>query len=268
MSSRPSQQAVWWMLTIPFHEYVPYLPSQIKYIRGQLERGAEGYLHWQVVVALVRKSRLRGIQQIFGTIGHYEPTRSDAALRYVWKEDSRIPGTQFELGARPLNHASRADWDQVRRLAATGEHDDIPSDIYVRCVHQIRTIAKDHLRAPAMLRTCTVYWGTTGTGKSRRAWEEATMEAFPKNPNTKFWDGYRGDEHVVIDEFRGRINISYLLQWLDRYPVIVEIKGSATVLRAKHIWITSNLDPRLWYPDEDQDTVDALMRRLTITHFQ
>lgn len=93
------------------------------------------------------------------------------------------------------------------------------------------------------------------------------MEAYPKTPTTKFWDGYRGEEHVVIDEFRGNIDISHLLRWLDRYPCIIEVKGSSLVLRAKHIWITSNLDPRQWYPLVDPDTVEALLRRLAITYF-
>jgi len=35
-------------------------------------------------------------------------------------------------------------------------------------------------------------------------------------------DGYRGQEHVVFDEFRGGIDISHVLRWFDRYPVIVE----------------------------------------------
>lgn len=84
---------------------------------------------------------------------------------------------------------------------------------------------------------------------------------------TKWWCGYLGNEHVVIDEFRGVIDVAHLLRWLDRYPVLVEIKGSSVVLKAKTIWITSNLDPRLWYPDIDQETLDALLRRLNITHF-
>jgi len=113
----------------------------------------------------------------------------------------------------------------------------------------------------------SVFWGATGTGKSRRAWDEAGLDAYPKDPNTKFWCGYRSHQHVVIDEFRGAISISHLLRWLDRYPVIVEIKGGAHVLAATHFWITSNLDPRQWYPTEDQDTIDALLRRLNITRF-
>lgn len=93
------------------------------------------------------------------------------------------------------------------------------------------------------------------------------MEAYPKNPRTKFWDGYRGQSHVVIDEFRGGIDVAYLLIWCDRYPNNLEIKGSSVPSEINKIWITSNLNPRDWYPDLDQATTDALMARFKITHF-
>lgn len=109
-----------------------------------------------------------------------------------------------------------------------------------------------------------VYWGPTGVGKSRRAWEEAKLDAYPKNPRTKFWCGYRGEENVVIDEFRGDIDIANMLRWLDRYPVLIETKGSGCVLKAKRFWITSNLPPSRWYPNTDLETIRALERRLTI----
>lgn len=127
-----------------------------------------------------------------------------------------------------------------------------------------------------MERTIHVFWGKTGSGKSRRAWEEAGkktrlltsgLDAYPKDPNTKFWDGYRGHSRVVIDEFRGSISISHILRWFDRYPVIVEIKGSATVFSASTIWITSNISPECWYPEIDEETKQALLRRLNITEF-
>jgi len=111
-----------------------------------------------------------------------------------------------------------------------------------------------------------VFWGPTGTGKSRRAWDEATLDAYPKDPRTKFWDGYNGQRNVVIDEFRGGIDISHLLRWLDRYPVNVEIKGSSVCLKAEEMWITSNLSPESWYPELDIDTKAALARRMTVEH--
>jgi len=136
-----------------------------------------------------------------------------------------------------------------------------------RCYNQLRRIESDHLEPVAIQRRVHVYWGATGTGKSRRAWDEAGLSAYPKDPRSKFWCGYRGHEHVVLDEFRGGIDIGHMLRWLDRYPVLVEIKGGAVVLKAGVIWITSNIHPNEWYPDLDEETKAALLRRLNIVHF-
>ncbi|AJP36341.1 replication-associated protein [Avon-Heathcote Estuary associated circular virus 3] len=260
-------QARFWILTIRHADFLPYLPPTVDYLRGQLERGDGGFLHWQLVVHFARKVRLGGVKGIFGDSTHAEPTRSDAAREYVWKEDSAVPNTRFELGKIPVRRGVSHDWDAVRESAKRGRLDDIPADIYCRLYGNFKRIAVDHMVPLGIEREVNVYWGVTGSGKSRRAWNEAGLDAFPKDPRTKFWDGYRGHENVVIDEFRGGIDVAHLLRWFDRYPVVVEVKGSSVVLSAKHIWITSNLDPREWYADLDAETLAALLRRLKITQF-
>jgi len=171
------------------------------------------------------------------------------------------------LGSKPFKRNSPTDWDAVLQSAKRGALDEIPADIQVRCYNQLRRIGADNAVPVAMERTCSVFHGTTGTGKSRRAWFEAGAGAFCKDPNTKWWDGYRSHDNVVIDEFRGSISISHLLRWIDRYAVLVECKGSSMPLCATKFWITSNLHPRLWYPDMDQATVDAMLRRMNIVEF-
>lgn len=255
------------MLTIPKDDWEPTLPDDTSYIKGQLERGSEtGYLHWQLLVVFNKKKSLPGVKKLFGNV-HAELTRSEAADDYVWKEDTRA-GEPFELGSKPIQRNSKPDWDRVWDAATTGNILEVPSDIRVRHYTSLRRIQSDHSKPTGMERTCAVYWGNTGTGKSRTAWRDAGVEAFPKIPTSKFWDGYAGHEHVVIDEFRGGIDISHLLRWLDRYPVVVETKGSSVVLKAKKIWITSNLHPREWYPGLDDLTYAALERRLEIVHFE
>jgi hypothetical protein len=93
------------------------------------------------------------------------------------------------------------------------------------------------------------------------------MDAFSKDPRTKFWCGYRGQRKVVVDEFRGGIDIAHILRWCDRYPVQVEVKGASCPLVADEIWFTSNVDPRQWYPGLDELTLEALLRRFNIVHF-
>jgi len=252
------------MLTLPFHLFTPYLPPSCSYIRGQMEIGESGYQHWQVVVYMIKACRMTGVKKVFGEECHVEITRSEAANDYVFKDETAVVGTRFELGSKPRNRSESKDWDAIKNEAKNGMLDNIPSDVYIRCYHSLKRIACDHMAPEAIVREVFVYWGPTGTGKSRRAWEEAGMSAFPKDPRTKFWDGYNGHENVVIDEFRGGIDIAHLLRWFDRYPVIVEVKGNSVVLKARKIWITSNLEPYFWYPEVDQATREALMRRLTI----
>lgn len=245
---------------------MPYLPPNVSYLRGQRELGAGGFDHWQLLVLFKRSVRLAAVRSVFGPV-HCELSRSEAADQYVWKQDTRIEGTQFELGVRPFRRQAKRDWDQVRDLAKQGNIEAIDASVYVCHYRTLKQIAVDHLEPIAIERVVHVFWGPTGTGKSRRAWDEAGFHAYPKDPRSKFWDGYRGQEHVVLDEFRGAIDVAHLLRWFDRYPVIVEVKGSSVVFNARVIWVTSNLDPRMWYPDLDPETLAALLRRLNIVHF-
>nr|WAE42788.1 MAG: replication associated protein [Cressdnaviricota sp.] len=151
--------------------------------------------------------------------------------------------------------------------AKAGDLSTIPARIRVVSYRTLRSIAADHVKPTSIVRQVFVYWGPTATGKSRRAWMEAGDDAYCKDPRSKFWCGYQGEDHVIIDEFRGGIDIAHLLRWFDRYPVRVEIKGSSVPLVASKIWITSNVNPVQWFPDLDTATYNALERRLTITEF-
>lgn len=263
-------QARYWLLTIPKNDWTKpnELPSTIQYLRGQLELGGTtGYEHWQLLVAFKRAVRLAAVKNAFGNTCHAEQSRSSAANEYVWKEDTRVPDTQFELGTIAFKRNSKVDWDEAWDNAKKGKFEEIPANVRINSYNALCRIAKDNMVAEPMERRTDVFWGKTGTGKSRRAWDEAGWEAYPKIPSTKFWDGYNGQTHVVIDEFTGQVGIEHMLRWLDRYPVTVETKGSACVFRATRIWITSNVDPREWYPNAPESQKEALLRRLNITHF-
>lgn len=91
----PSQQARYWILTIPHEHFLPYLPPGVGYIRGQLESGTESsFLHWQLLCHFQRKCTLSFVRSVFGPY-HAEPTRSEAALHYVWKDDTAVDNTRY-----------------------------------------------------------------------------------------------------------------------------------------------------------------------------
>lgn len=262
------RQGIYWIATIPYSDWTPTLPEGVSWIKGQHERGESGYEHWQVVMAFQKKQSLVAAKRKLGVrTAFMELCRSAAADEYVWKEESRV-GEQFEMGSKPFQRNSAKDWDAIRDAATSGQFQNIPADVLIRYYGNLCRIRSDHLQPVAGERSCNVYWGSTGVGKSRRAWEEATNDAYAKDPRTKFWCGYMDQQNVVIDEFRGGIDIAHLLRWLDRYPVRVEIKGASRPLAAKKFWITSNLHPSAWYPELDRETYDALERRLTIEELQ
>lgn len=261
------QRGQYWIATIPHYGYTTYLPPGVAWVKGQLERGTGGFLHWQMAIYYPKRVMLSALRSDFCETAHYEPSRSAAVEEYVHKEDTAVAGTRFELGSKPFKRGSPRDWDAVYGYAIAGDFQAIDKSILVPYYSSIKRIHQDNLKPTPVERLVSVFWGDTATGKSRDAWAAAGMEAYPKDPRTKFWDGYSGQTNIVIDEFRGDIAINHFLRWLDRYPVIVEVKGSSTVLYAEKIWITSNLHPERWYADLDSKTYEALLRRLKITHY-
>jgi len=64
-----------------------------------------------------------------------------------------------------------------------------------------------------------------------------------KKPQSKWWDGYQGQETVIIEDldFNGGPQIShYLKLWTDVYALTGETKGGTIPLNYKRMVITSN----------------------------
>lgn len=91
------------------------------------------------------------------------------------------------------------------------------------------------------------YFGAPRTGKSRFAYHENPM-AFRKSQN-KWWDGYSGEEVVILDDLDTDALGHYLKIWTDRYPARGETKNGHTQLRHKKFIVTSNYIPEELFKD-------------------
>lgn len=267
----PCIQGVYWLLTIPIIHLtsLPELNNELCYIKGQQEIGEGGLHHWQLLAVFNKKVSLAKVKSFFCREAHVELSRSDAADKYVWKEDTRVAGTQIELGEKPFKRNNKTDWDAIKLAAMEGRIHDCPADVFVRHYSTLKRIGVDNCKPQVRDNiNVKIYWGGSGLGKTRRAWFEAGEDdTYVKDPNTKWWDGYRSQKNVIIDEFTGVIAINHILRWLDRYPCMAEVKGYSTPLEALNFWITSNVDPRQWYLEANEDQKKALLRRCSITHF-
>lgn len=99
-------------------------------------------------------------------------------------------------------------------------------------------------------------WGESGTGKTRRVM--GLESVYKIDPPYKWWDGYEGEEILLIDDYKkGVIERGTLLNLLDGYRLRLETKGGHTWALWKEVYITSNFSPERLLLDK------AFERRIT-----
>lgn len=110
-------------------------------------------------------------------------------------------------------------------------------------------------------------YGPTGTGKSHYANEAAGEDVYRKPPG-KWWDGYTGQNTVILDEYRPDWwTFYYLLLLLDKYPLTVEIKGGTRSFSSRVILITAPIRWDKMYQKQDDEKLNQLGRRITTSKY-
>ena len=231
-----------------------------RYICGQLEKGDEsGKIHIQFFVNFEKACRITAITKFCKQI-HVERVKvNNGADRYCMKEETRVEGP-VELGEKPVARNSKQDWEEIWQKAKEGKLEEIPASIRVLHYNKLKSIAKDHMKFEDKdhLRGIWVY-GKAGAGKSRWA-REQSKSIYPKLCN-KWWDGYQGEEVVVMDDFmpEHKVLCQQLKIWADRYDCILETKGGAAHSAYNYIIVTSQYSiDEIWEDDRDRE---ALHRR-------
>lgn len=243
----------------------------LRYGAWQLERAASGTLHAQIYVELTRAVRVKQVQDTLfgGAKVHCEPRKGtrEQARAYCWKEDTRLPTVApAEVGTWDAGgQGSRCDLKALATLAMEGTSAREAWELHPAAMFKAYK-AYDACRMAFAVKErvppeVIVYYGASGTGKTRRAEEELT-NPYRKEPG-QWWDGYDMHSNVLIDDFHAGAAVQYsvLLRILDRYPCSVQVKGSTVPFVGEKIIITSNLSPLEWYPSIPDKL--PLVRRLT-----
>lgn len=263
--TRTHTQHTCWVFTLNFSDdgSAPSPPSEwegVQYIVYQEEVApATGRHHYQGYVVLKRKAGLSTLKQRYGTRIHWEPRRGShqQARDYSTKEETRAPGAAAVEVGTPPSPGTRSDIHAaVAVLHGGGSMRELAEEhpgVYVRYfkgLHAYRDIT-----SPPKVRTwhthVTIYWGPSGTGKSRRAFHEAGPDAYimmKPNCKTVWFSGYTGQENIVFDEFYGWCPRDLMQRLCDRYPLLLQTgNGLTTQCLARRIWITSNANPESWW---------------------
>ena len=106
-------------------------------------------------------------------------------------------------------------------------------------------------------------------GAGKTSWVEENFKDVYKQPvqkNMEWFDGYNGQETMVIDEFEGQMQLTNLLRVLDIYLEMLPVKGSFVWHTAKRIIVITNNHPHSWYQWQtigyaDRSNKEAALRR-------
>jgi len=274
----------YWMFTInnPQEEDIPpNVWDDVMYVIWQHEQGENGTEHIQGYVAFNIKKSISWLKANCDARAHWEGRKGthEEAKAYCSKEDTRLDGpwTWGSDDKIPKKKGERTDLKRVYEKLSTGSTEfDIMTDpdLFPVWARYYRAIERYELLNQPKRNWITftqVYWGTSGCGKTRRAHYEASLKDdgsvgepyyVLRKPqgSAVYWDGYKGEKHIIIDEFYGWIPRTMMQVLCDRYPAIIDTKGGARNFTAKKIWITSNDPPEQWW---HRAGLGAMTRRLT-----
>jgi len=186
------------------------------------------------------------------------------AITYCKKD-----GDFTERGTPPMTQQQKGDsnqWSMIYKAAKSGDYESIPDDINMKYARQIDYVCERELKRakhdtlPELQNEW--HYGPTGCGKSRHS-RETYPDAYLKMCN-KWWDGYKGEEVVLIEDFnieQAKHLAHHLKLWSDHYPFRAEAKGSCMVIRPKRIIVTSNYSIEHAFGDDTTGSLEPLCRR-------
>lgn len=200
-------------------------------------------------------------------------TRGNPIEQWWPEDDTRVDGP-YELGSWDNGgQGVRPDLYRVREAIEEGKDELFVAENFFPewCKYRgsfsmyrllVQQRARGHGFRP---RQVHVFVGDPNTGKTFTAHSEnpgAFVLAQPQPNSGVWWDGYNGQTTVIIDEFKGWMTWTFLMQLLDGYPGVKgQTKGGMVSLDGiERIIITSNYAPHEWYKGERP--WQALFRRI------
>lgn len=251
---------------------------QVKYLCGQLETASTGQLHFQGYVQLSASRALSWLKNNIDSGAHFERQKgtNEQARDYCCKVDeTTVANTFIEYGTFKAGRAgagARNDIHTLRDNIINGatqreiiENNDIVETFatHLRFADRVRSLYRPKANDDGV--KVILYFGSPGTGKTRKAFEDyPNLYEIPISNGTLWLDGYDLEEEVLFDDFMGGISkmtLDNTLKFFDRYVRRVPVKGSHVWYKPKIIVVTSNYHPRAWYKWEGREESWAALKR-------
>jgi len=191
-------------------------------------------------------------------------------LRHIDKNNNpgKVPNPKSEFGKRP--DGKRMDLTEAYAAVGAGES----TREVVRANPSLATFRRqleyiEDINMDTNIRNfkteCEWIWGPTGVGKSKYVSEITQDKQVYVHPvEDRWWDAYKQQEVIWLDDFSGEIPIKMLLKLTDRYEMKLPRRNREPVqMASKMIYITSDMPPENIYAGNQ---IAQLRRRIKVIH--
>lgn len=253
----------------PQGDWVHY-KDDIEYLHFQEECGKEGTHHLQGFAIFKKRVTLAWLKK-FHPRAHWEIARgtNKQADDYCHKEDTRVEGgMHLTIGSLPEKEAPGKAGERLQRAA---EELDIIKEAYKRpreidsytlmqtgFLPAFKELTADILGPYRPEIEIITLIGPPGTGKSFAIQKFAPGHGRCICGNNGVWFQNPLSDVMVFEEFCGQIQLQRMLQYLDPYPLALEIKGGMRPAMYTKVIITSNTPPHGWYTPAQQPQPGAM----------
>ena len=111
------------------------------------------------------------------------------------------------------------------------------------------------------------YFGATGAGKSHKAFDGLKFGEYYNVPKDgRWWDAYKQQKTVIINDFRGHIAYDDMLNMVDKWDYDVCRRGREPMpFTSELVIVTSSKTPEEVYCNRtEEDSIEQLLRRFTV----
>ncbi len=262
---QPADKAFWLTLSDD-------LKKRIRYVVLQEELSASGTPHFQGYIEMTKAVHLSRMKSLFGDRYHWEVRQGgqSQAIAYCKKSDTQVAGGFiFEFGT-PKRQAAGGDFKAAVHAIMNGmtieeiaEEHPVP---YVMYKEKLMDYAIEQKGKRNWAMDIHIFVGKTGCGKTYTAQNMDDGHDYyvcPWPTGGRWWmAGYTGQHTFIMDEWRGQLRLDILFKLFDRYHFTVESKGRNMHFVSNRIIITTNIEPKKWFPKTPRLTKEPLERRI------
>lgn len=251
--------------------YLQELPYKYL-VYGREVAPTTGTLHLQGAIHFKNQRSFNAVRKLFKG-QHVEIARDfEASIEYCKKDGDYFERGDFTLATNKTEAAilkrkelyAKVMSSNLKDLASTGEI----------ALNQVGPINKaknimlaelpPYIHLDYSMKRGLWYVGPAGTGKTRKAMEN-NPHAYLKEQN-KWWDGYQGQDVVILDDLDTDVLGHYLKKWADVYPCSGEVKNGHVQLIYHTFIVTSNFTIQELF-EKQEKMIEPILRRFDVTHF-